>query len=124
MSDQPSLLDWTPSTKARRRGPETSKAAARKAQAWCTPQCDAILRVLCADGNGLIRAEIGHRTGIKESSCCARLKSMSDGGIIEVRGVRMGPYGTEQQVYHITPKGEARAKVLRDMACKNMTPRP
>jgi hypothetical protein len=115
MDDQPSLLDWQPVTLARKRGPETSKAAARKAMAWCTPQCDTLLLYLQVWSAGLTRAELILKTGIKESSCCARLKAMCDGGIIEVRGVRMGPYGTEQQVYHATERGQARAKVLREM---------
>jgi hypothetical protein len=115
MSEQPSLLDWQPVPKARRDGPETSKAAARKAQAWCTPQCNTLLFYLQVFSAGLTRAELILKTGIKESSCCARLRDMQDGGIIEVRGIRPGPYGMDVQVYHITPKGEARAKVLRDM---------
>jgi hypothetical protein len=114
MSDLP-LLDWQPQTKARKRGPETSKTAARKAMAWATPQCNTLLLYLQVFSAGLTRAELIRLSGIKESSCCARLKDMCDGGIIEVRGVRMGPYGTEQQVYHVTPKGEARAKVLKEM---------
>jgi hypothetical protein len=114
MSDLP-LLDWQPQTKARKRGPETSKAAARKAQAWCTPQCNTLLLYLQVFSAGLTRAELILKTGIKESSACARLKDMVDGGIIEVRGERMGPYGTEQKVYHATAKGKARANVLREM---------
>ena len=114
MSDTP-LLDWQPVTKARKRGPETSKAAARKAMAWATPQCNTLLLYLQVFSAGLTRAELVLKTGIKESSACARLRDMVDGGIIQVRGVRMGPYGTEQQVYHVTPKGEARAKVLKEM---------
>ena len=114
MSDFP-LFDWQPQTKARKRGPETSKTAARKAQAWCTPQCNTLLLYLQVFSAGLTRAELVLKTGIKESSACARLRDMVDGGIIQVRGVRMGPYGTEQQVYHVTPKGEARAKVLKEM---------
>ena len=112
---QLSLLDYTPTPKARKRGPKTSKAAARKALAWCTPQCDRLLLLLSDASSGLIRAELVDLSGIKESSACARLKDMVDGGIIEVRGVRMGPYGTEQQVYHATAKGQARAKVIREM---------
>jgi len=115
VSEQPSLLDWTPSTKARKRGPETSKAAARKAQAWCTPQCNTLLLYLQVFSAGLTRAELILKTNIKESSCCARLRDMQDGGIIEVRGIRPGPYGMDVQVYHITERGEARAKVLREM---------
>ncbi len=115
MSDQLSLLNYTPTPKSRKRGPETSKAAARKALAWCTPQCDRLLLILDARPAGLIRAELVDLSGVKESSACARLKDMVDGGIIEVRGVRMGPYGTEQQVYHATAKGQARAKVIREM---------
>ena len=38
MSDLP-LLDWQPQTKSRKRGPETSKAAARRAQPGCSRQC-------------------------------------------------------------------------------------
>jgi hypothetical protein len=41
--------------------------------------------------------------------------TIEDGRIIEVRGERMGPYGTEQKVYHATAKGLARADVLREM---------
>lgn len=114
MSDLP-FLNWQLVTKARKRGPETSKAAARKALAWTSPQCNKLLLYLEVYKAGLTRAELVLKTGIKESSACARLKDMQDGGIIEVRGVRMGPYGTEQQVYHVTPKGEARAKVIREM---------
>jgi hypothetical protein len=114
MFDLP-LLDWQPQTKARKRGPETSKSAARKALAWATPQANALLLILAKASGGLTRAELIHLSGVKESSACARLRDMCDGGIIEVRGVRMGPYGTEQQVYHVTPKGEARAKVLKEM---------
>ena len=116
MDDQLNLLDWQPVTKARKRGPETSKAAARRAMAWCTPQADKLLLILSEASGGLIRADLVRLSGVKESSACARLKDMCDGGVIEVRGVRMGPYGTEQQVYHITERGQARAKVLREMA--------
>jgi hypothetical protein len=123
MSDLP-LLDWQPQTKARKRGPETSKAAARKAMAWATPQCNTLLLYLQVFSAGLTRAELILKTGIKESSCCARLKAMEDGSIIEVRGVRPGPYGPDVQVYHITERGLARAKVLRDMACQPGKPSP
>ena len=112
---QLSLLEWSPVTKARKRGPATSKEAARRAMAWCTPQANALLLLISEASGGLTRAELIHLSGVKESSACARLKDMADGGIIEVRGVRMGPYGTEQQVYHATEKGQARAKVLREM---------
>jgi hypothetical protein len=112
---QLNLLEWQPVTKARKRGPETSKAAARRAQAWCTPQANALLLLIADASGGLTRAELMGLHEIKESSACARLKDMVDGGIIEVRGVRMGPYGTEQQVYHATERGQARAKVLREM---------
>jgi hypothetical protein len=123
MSQLP-LLEWQPVTKARKRGPETSKAAARKAQAWCTPQCNTLLLYLQVFSAGLTRAELIRLSGIKESSCCARLKDMVDGGIIEVRGIRPGPYGMDVQVYHITERGLARAKVLRDMACQPQKPSP
>lgn len=83
--------------------------------AWCTPQSNRLLLFISEACNGLTRADLVRLSGVKESSACARLKDMVDGGIIEVRGVRMGPYGTEQQVYHATAKGEARAKVLKDM---------
>jgi hypothetical protein len=115
MDDQLSLLEWTATPKARKRGPSTSKEAARRAMAWATPQANALLLLISEASGGLTRAELIHLSGVKESSACARLKDMSDGGIIEVRGVRMGPYGTEQQVYHATAKGQARAKVLREM---------
>ena len=114
MSDLP-LLDWQPQTKARKRGPETSKAAARKALAWATPQANALLLLISEASGGLTRAELIHLSGVKESSACARLKDMADGGIIEVRGVRMGPYGTDVNIYWATEKGKARAKVLREM---------
>ena len=81
--------------------------------AWATPQCDKLLLILTNAPSGYCRADLVAYSGIKESSACARLKDMQDGGIIEVRGVRMGPYGTEQQVYHTTERGQARAKVLR-----------
>jgi hypothetical protein len=123
MSDLP-LLDWQPQTKARKRGPETSKAAARKAMAWATPQCNTLLLYLQVFSAGLTRAELIRLSSIKESSCCARLKAMEDGSIIEVRGVRPGPYGPDVQVYHITERGMARAKVLRDMACQPGKPSP
>jgi hypothetical protein len=40
---------------------------------------------------------------------------MVDGGILVVSGERLGPYGTEQQVYFATERGQARAKVLWEM---------
>lgn len=112
MTNQPSLLDYIPAPKARKRGPETQKRAARRAIRWTGEQCNTILKAVCAAPEGLIRAQVIDRTGIKESSACARLKDMVDGGILEVRGERPGPYGTEQQVYHATEKGKARADVL------------
>ena len=115
MTSQLPLLEWTATPKARKRGPSTSKSAARKALAWATPQANALLLILTAASDGLTRAELMHRSGIKESSACARLRDMQDGGIIEVRGVRPGPYGPDVQVYHCTEKGQARAKVLREM---------
>ena len=110
---QLSLLEWSPVTKARKRGPSTSKEAARRAMAWCTPQANALLLLISEAFGGLTRAELIHLSGVKESSACARLKDMTDGGIIEVRGVRMGPYGCDVSVYWATEKGKARAKVLR-----------
>ena len=111
MSDLP-LLEWQPVSKARRDGPETQKRAARRAANWTSPQCDAILKAICAAHDGLTRAQVITRTGIKESSCCARLKDMVDGNILVVSGERLGPYGTEQQVYYATDKGRSRADVL------------
>jgi hypothetical protein len=115
VTDQLSLLDYQPAPKARKNGPATQKRAAIQAARWCSPQCNTLLFYLQVFSAGLTRAELILKTGIKESSCCARLKDMQDGGIIEVRGVRPGPYGMDVQVYHITPKGEARAKILREM---------
>ena len=112
MSEQPSLLDWQPVPKARRNGPATQKRAAIRAANWTTPQCGVILRAICAAPDGLTRAQVITRTNIKESSACARLKDMVDGGILIVSGERLGPYGTEQQVYFATDKGRARADVL------------
>ena len=115
MDDQLSLLEWTATPKARKRGPSTSKSAARKALAWATPQADKLLLLISEASGGLTRAELINLSGVKESSACARLKDMADGGIIEVRGVRMGPYGTEVNIYWATEKGKARAKVLMEM---------
>ena len=92
--------------------------------AWATPQCNTLLLYLQVFSAGLTRAELIRLSSIKESSCCARLKAMEDGSIIEVRGVRPGPYGPDVQVYHITERGLARAKVLRDMACQPGKPSP
>lgn len=115
MDDQLSLLEWTSTPKSRKRGPSTSKEAARRAMAWATPQANALLLILAEASGGLTRAELVYLSGVKESSACARLRDMCDGGIIEVRGVRMGPYAVEQQVYHATERGQARAKIIRDM---------
>ena len=123
MSDTP-LLDWQPSTKARKRGPETSKAAARRAQPGCSRQCNTILQALSYAPIGLTRGEVCDLTGILNQSACARIKELCDGGFVVVRGTREGPFGDQVQVYWLTERGMARAKVLRDMACKNMTPRP
>jgi hypothetical protein len=112
MTDQLSLLDYQPAPKARKNGPATQKRAARRAAAWTSPQCDTILQAICAATDGLIRAQVIDRTGIKESSACARLRDMVDGEILVVRGERLGPYGTEQQIYFPTEKGKARAEVL------------
>jgi hypothetical protein len=124
MSEQPSLLDWIPSTKARKRGPETSKAAARRAQPGCSRQCNTILQALSYAPIGLTRGEVCDLTGILNQSACARLSELVAGGFVEVRGTREGPFGDQVAVYRVTERGMARAKVLRDMACKNMTPRP
>jgi ribosomal protein S25 len=112
MDDQLNLLDWQPAPKARRDGPATQKRAARRAAAWTSPQCDAALKAICVAPDGLTRSQVVDRTGIKESSACARLRDMVDGGILVVRGERLGPYGTEQQIYFPTEKGKARAEVL------------
>jgi hypothetical protein len=112
MSENLPLLDWQPVPKARRDGPATQKRAAIRAANWTTPQCDTILQAICAAPDGLTRAQVISRTSIKESSCCARLRDMVDGGILVVSGERLGPYGTEQQVYYATDKGKARADVL------------
>ena len=115
MTEQLSLLDYQATPKARKRGPSTSKEAARRAMAWATPQANALLLLISEASGGLTRAELIHLSNVKESSACARLKDLADGGIIEVRGVRMGPYAVEQQVYHATERGQARAKVLKEM---------
>lgn len=112
---QLSLLEWSPVTKARKRGPATSKAAARRALPWCAPQANALLLLISEASGGLTRADLVRLSGVKESSACARLKDMQDGDIIEVRGIRPGPYGMDVQVYHATPAGQARARVLREM---------
>lgn len=111
MSDTP-LLDYHPAPKARRNGPATQKRAAIKAARWCTDQCNTLLLAICAAPDGLTRAQVIDRTGIKESSACARLRDMVDGGILVVSGERPGPYDTAQQVYYVTDKGKARADVL------------
>jgi len=112
VSENLSLLDWQPVPKARRDGPATQKRAAIRAANWTTPQCDTILKSICAAPDCLTRAKVISRTSIKESSCCARLKDMVDGGILVVSGERLGPYGTYLQVSFATEKGKARADVL------------
>ena len=115
MSDQLSFLDWQPITKFRKRGPETSKAAARRAQPGCSRQCNTILKALSFAPHGLTRGEICDLTRILNQSACARLSELEDGGFAEVRGTREGPFGDQVKVYHATERGQARAKVLRDM---------
>ena len=117
MSDLP-LLDWQPVTKARKRGPETSKAAARRAQPGCSRQCNRILEALSRAPHGLTRGEACDLTGILNQSACARLSELMDGGFVVVRGTREGPHGDQVHVYRATERGMARAKVLRDMACQ------
>jgi hypothetical protein len=116
MDDQPSLLDWQPVTLARKRGPETSKAAARRAQPGCSRQCGLILQALSRAPHGLTRGEACDLTHILNQSACARLSELVAGGFVEVRGTREGPFGDQVAVYHATERGQARAKVLREMA--------
>lgn len=123
MSDLP-LLDWQPVTKARKRGPETSKAAARRAQPGCSRQCGRILEALSRAPHGLTRGEACDLTGILNQSACARLSELMDGGFVVVRGTREGPFGDQVHVYRPTERGMARAKVLRDMACQPQKPSP
>ena len=123
MSDLP-LLDWQPVTKARKRGPETSKAAARRAQPGCSRQCNRILEALSRAPHGLTRGEACDLTGILNQSACARLSELMDGGFVVVRGTREGPFGDQVHVYRATERGMARAKVLRDMACQPGKPSP
>jgi predicted ArsR family transcriptional regulator len=115
MSDQLNLLDWQPVTKFRKRGPETSKAAARRAQAGCSKQCNAILQALSRAPHGLTRGEICDLTGILNQSACARLSELEAGGFAEVRGTREGPFGDQVKVYIATERGQERARVLREM---------
>jgi hypothetical protein len=115
-SEQPSLLDWSPVTKARKRGPETSKAAARRAQPGCSAQCDKLLLILVDVLEGLTRDQIVKASGLLNQSACGRLKEMQDGGFVEVRGTREGPFGDQVGIYHATSTGQARAKVLRDLS--------
>jgi hypothetical protein len=109
------LLEWQPVTKARKRGPETSKAAARRAQPGCSAQCDKLLLILVDVSEGLTRDQLVKASGLLNQSACARLSELMDGGFVVVRGTREGPFGDQVQVYHTTAKGEARAKVLREM---------
>jgi len=113
MDDQLNLLDWQPVTKARKRGPETSKAAARRAQPGCSNQCNSILQALSRAPHGLTRGEACDLTHILNQSACARLSELVAGGFVEVRGTREGPFGDQVAVYHTTERGQARAKVLR-----------
>lgn len=112
---QLSLLEWAPVTKARKRGPATSKAAARRAQPGCSKQCDQLLIALSHAPYGLTRGEACDPTRILNQSACARLKELCDGGFVEVRGTREGPFGDLVNVYHATPAGQSRARVLREM---------
>lgn len=116
MSDQLSLLEWQPTTLFRKRGPATSKAAARRAQPGCSRQCTRILMALCHAPHGLTRGEACDLTGILNQSACARLSELVDGGFVEVWGTREGPFGDLVNVYHATPAGQARARVLREMS--------
>lgn len=116
---QLSLLEWSPVTKARKRGPATSKAAARRAQPGCSPQCDAILKALSYAPHGLTRTECCDLTGILNQSACARLSELLAGGFAETAGTREGPFGDLVTVYHATPAGHARARVLRDLSRTN-----
>jgi hypothetical protein len=112
---QLSLLEWQPVTKARKRGPETSKAAARRAQPGCSAQCDKLLLILVDVCEGLTRDQLVKASGLLNQSACGRLKEMQDGGLVEVRGTREGPFGDQVGIYHATSTGQARAKVLRDL---------
>ena len=53
MDDQLSLLEWTSTPKSRKRGPASSKSAARKALAWATPQADKLLLLISEASGGL-----------------------------------------------------------------------
>ena len=113
---QLSLLEWAPVTKARKRGPATSKAAARRAQPGCSRQCDQLLLILVDVLEGLTRDQLVKASGMLNQSACGRLKEMQDGGMVEVRGTREGPFGDQVGVYHATERGQSRARVLRQMS--------
>ena len=108
-------LDFRPVTKARKRGPETSKRAARRAQPGCSAQCTKLLLILVDVSEGLTRDQLVKASGILNQSACARLKELCDGGFTEVRGTREGPFGDQVGIYFATERGQARAKVLRDL---------
>jgi hypothetical protein len=112
---QLSLLEWSPQTKARKRGPATSKAVARRAQPGCSAQCNRILQALSYAPHGLTRTEACDLTGILNQSACARLSELLAGGFAETAGTREGPFGDLVTVYRATPAGHARARVLRDL---------
>lgn len=128
MPDQLSLLDWQPVTLFRKRGPATSKAAARRAQPGCSRQCNTLLQAICASPRGLTRQEACEATGILNQSACARISELIEGGYIEPQGTREGPFGDQVMVYHATAKGKDRAKVLNDLspfpACHRQRARP
>lgn len=112
---QMSLLDWQPVTQFRKRGPATSKAAARRAQPGCSRQCDQLLLILVDALEGLTRDQLVKASGMLNQSACGRLKEMQDGGFVEVRGTREGPFGDQVGVYFATAAGHSRARVLREM---------
>jgi hypothetical protein len=112
-------LTFDPVTKFRKRGPATSKAAARRAQPGCSKQCDKLLLAISRAPHGLTRGEACDLTRILNQSACARLSELLAGGFVEVRGTREGPFGDQVGVYHATQSGQARARVLREMGNSN-----
>jgi hypothetical protein len=91
-------------------GSETSRlAAARMTQAKRRPQWYAILEALSGCRYAISREELSIRTGIKESSLCARLAALHTALCVDISsGSCLSSAGVAVDGYRVSEAGRAR----------------
>lgn len=91
-------------------GSESSRRAAKKIEPHRPSQFTKILLALAASDVPLTREEICARTGLRESSACARLSELSPLWISVNEGAGKSSSGVSVNTYELTPAGRARCQ--------------